>query len=119
LAKRYPNARVVFTGGTGKMLMERIPESEYASPLLERLGVQRERLIVEGRSRNTIENAVHTAALIAAKPGQRWLLVTSASHMPRAVGCFRRAGIPVEAVPVDRAPSAAWTSIQRFRWPKG
>jgi uncharacterized SAM-binding protein YcdF (DUF218 family) len=64
--------------------------------------VQRERLIVEGRSRNTVENAVYTAALIDPKPGQRWLLVTSASHMPRAVGCFRRAGVPVEAVPVDR-----------------
>jgi uncharacterized SAM-binding protein YcdF (DUF218 family) len=102
LAGRYPNARVVFTGGTGKMLIERIPESEFAGPLLERLGVQRERLMVEGRSRNTVENAVYTAALIDPKPGQRWLLVTSASHMPRAVGCFRRAGVPVEAVPVDR-----------------
>jgi uncharacterized SAM-binding protein YcdF (DUF218 family) len=102
LAERYPSARVVFTGGTGNMLIERIPESEYAGPLLERLGVQRERLIVEGRSRNTVENAVYTAALIDPKPGQRWLLVTSASHMPRAVGCFRRAGIAVEAVPVDR-----------------
>ncbi len=70
--------------------------------MLERLGVQRERLIVEDRSRNTVENAVYTAAMIDPKPGERWLLVTSAAHMPRAVGCFRRAGIPVEAVPVDR-----------------
>jgi uncharacterized SAM-binding protein YcdF (DUF218 family) len=102
LAERYPSARVVFAGGTGELLIGRIPEAVYAVQVLERLGVQRERLIVEDRSRNTVENAVYTAAMIDPKPGQRWLLVTSASHMPRAVGCFRRAGIPVEAVPVDR-----------------
>ena len=64
LAERYPTARVIFTGGTGRLLIERIPEAFYAAPVLERLGVQRERLIVEDRSRNTVENAVYTAAMI-------------------------------------------------------
>jgi uncharacterized SAM-binding protein YcdF (DUF218 family) len=43
-----------------------------------------------------------TRDLVKPKPGERWLLVTSAWHMPRAIGCFRRAGFKVEAYPVDR-----------------
>ncbi len=58
-------------------------------------------MILESRSRNTIENALLTKQLVQPKPGERWLLVTSASHMPRSVGVFRRAGFPVEAHPVD------------------
>lgn len=56
---------------------------------------------MERRSRNTYENAVFTKALVAPKPGERWLLVTSAYHMPRSVGLFRRAGFLVEPYPVD------------------
>jgi uncharacterized SAM-binding protein YcdF (DUF218 family) len=59
------------------------------------------RLTLEGRSRNTIENAIYSKALAHPKPGERWLLVTSALHMPRAIGTFRRAGFAVEAYPVD------------------
>jgi uncharacterized SAM-binding protein YcdF (DUF218 family) len=102
LARRYPTARVVFTGGTGS-LFSSIAEAEHATGAFERMGVARERVVLEGRSRNTAENAAFTAALIAPRPGERWVLVTSASHMPRAVGAFRQAGFPVEAYPVDRA----------------
>jgi uncharacterized SAM-binding protein YcdF (DUF218 family) len=51
--------------------------------------------------RDTYENALFTARILDPKPGERWLLVTSAWHMPRAMGCFRRAGFAVEAWPVD------------------
>jgi len=62
---------------------------------------------LEGRSRTTAENAAFTKALVNPKLGERWLLVTSAAHMPRAVGCFRRVGFPVEAYPVDwRTPKS-------------
>jgi uncharacterized SAM-binding protein YcdF (DUF218 family) len=69
--------------------------------LLDSFGVPRARVLLENRSRNTYENAVFTRDLVKPKPGERWLLVTSAAHMPRSVGCFRRAGFPVEAYPVD------------------
>jgi uncharacterized SAM-binding protein YcdF (DUF218 family) len=69
--------------------------------LWERLGVAPGRIIAEDRSRTTAENAVFTKALIEPKPSERWLLVTSAHHMPRAIGAFRQAGFPVEAYPVD------------------
>lgn len=60
-----------------------------------------ERLILERDSRNTWENAIFTKQLVSPKPGERWLLVTSAFHMPRSMGIFRKAGFDVEAYPVD------------------
>jgi uncharacterized SAM-binding protein YcdF (DUF218 family) len=63
--------------------------------------VPRERVTLENRARNTYENAIYTKELAKPRPGERWLLVTSASHMPRAIGCFRRVGFSVEAYPVD------------------
>jgi uncharacterized SAM-binding protein YcdF (DUF218 family) len=69
--------------------------------LLERFGIARERIVLESRSRTTDENARFTRALVSPKPGERWLLVTSAFHMPRSIGAFRHAGFEVEAYPVD------------------
>ena len=63
-------------------------EANYLYPLLESFGVPRERVLLEDRARNTYENAVFSKQLMKPKPGERWLLVTSAVHMPRAIGCF-------------------------------
>lgn len=101
LARRYPAARIVFTGGYGGLFPDHPSEAEFALPVLDSLGVARTRVLLEGRSRTTAENAANTVALVAPKPGERWLLVTSAMHMPRAIGAFRRAGFQVEAYPVD------------------
>jgi uncharacterized SAM-binding protein YcdF (DUF218 family) len=101
LARRYPNARVVFTGGTANLVSTDPREADYTAPILENLGIPRERLILERDSRNTWENAIFTKQLVAPKPGERWLLVTSAFHMPRSMGIFRKAGFDVEAYPVD------------------
>jgi len=72
-----------------------------ALKLLERLGVAPGRVVTEDRSRNTWENAVFSRRIAMPKLGERWLLVTSAYHMPRAVGVFQKAGFVVEAYPVD------------------
>lgn len=101
LARRYPQARLVFTGGSGNLKQSQVSEAEIVGRTAETLGLPRTRLILEDRSRNTRENAVFTADLVKPKPGERWLLVTSAWHMPRAVGCFRAAGFTVQAYPVD------------------
>jgi uncharacterized SAM-binding protein YcdF (DUF218 family) len=101
LARRYPNARIIFSGGTGALLYREGAEAEFAVQLLGSLGVGGGRIAAEDRSRNTIENALFSRELAAPKPGERWLLVTSAYHMPRAIGVFRQAGFPVEAHPVD------------------
>jgi uncharacterized SAM-binding protein YcdF (DUF218 family) len=101
LAKRHPSAKLVFTGGNPSLFGTDPPEAVYAAQLFEQLGVPKERIIFEDKSRNTAENAELTRRLVDPKPGERWLLVTSAVHMPRSVGAFRKAGFPVEAYPVD------------------
>jgi len=101
LGRRYPNARIVFTGGSASLISGEAREADYASTLLETLGIAKERMIMERRSRNTFENAVFTKALVMPKAGERWLLVTSAYHMPRSIGIFRKVDFPVEPYPVD------------------
>ncbi len=101
LARRYPQARVVFSGGSASVGGQSISEAEVVERFAGTLGLAPGRLALESRSRNTHENAAFTVAQIGAKPGERWLLVTSAWHMPRAVGCFRAEGLEVAAYPVD------------------
>ena len=100
LAHRYPKARLVFTGGSGSIVQGVSNEARYAREMFEQLGVPPDRITFESRSRTTWENAVDTVALVHPKPGERWVLVTSAAHMPRSVGVFRRAGWRVLPWPV-------------------
>jgi uncharacterized SAM-binding protein YcdF (DUF218 family) len=101
LARQFPHARIIFSGGSPNLIDNDAREADYAASLFESLGVDRARLIMDRRSRNTYENAVFSKELAAPKPGERWLLVTSAFHMPRAIGLFRKAGFTVEPYPVD------------------
>jgi uncharacterized SAM-binding protein YcdF (DUF218 family) len=101
LARFYPQARLVFTGGTAALSPHDAGESVGVRRLWLSLGVPEERMTFEGKSRNTWENAVFTRRLINPKPEERWLLVTSAWHMPRSVGIFRQAGFNVTPYPVD------------------
>jgi len=101
LALRYPNARVIFSGGSPNLVSNDAREADYAGAIFESLGIAKSRLIMERRSRNTFENAEFSKALVAPKEGERWLLITSAYHMPRSVGLFRKAGFAVEPYPVD------------------
>src|ERR1700691_979470 len=100
LAHHYPNARVIFSGGSANLISADAREADYAAAIFESLGVSRERLTMERRSRNTQESAEFSKAIAAPKNGERWLLVTSAYHMPRSVGLFRKAGFAVEPYPV-------------------
>ena len=102
LAHRYPGARILYTGGNPNLVSDDAArEADYAVAVFESLGIPRDRLIIERRSRNTFENAEFSKALASPKTGERWLLLTSAYHMPRAVGIFRRIGFAVEPYPVD------------------
>jgi uncharacterized SAM-binding protein YcdF (DUF218 family) len=101
LARRFPGARIVFSGGSANLISAGLPESAFVQDLFASFGIPRTRVQLEEKSRNTVENARFTRALVDPKPGERWLLITSAIHMPRAVGAFRKAGLPVEAYPVD------------------
>jgi uncharacterized SAM-binding protein YcdF (DUF218 family) len=101
LARRFPQARIAFSGGSGNLFLGSVSEAPIAAQLLEEFGVSRDRILLEEGSRTTAENASMLRAMLAPKPGERWLLVTSAFHMPRAIGAFRNAGFDVEAYPVD------------------
>ncbi|MSO54169.1 MAG: YdcF family protein [Rhodospirillales bacterium] len=101
LASRYPDAKLVFTGGSGRLMSQELKEATLAAPFLDLLGLDPTRLILEDQSRNTYENAVLSRDLVQPKPDETWVLITSAAHMPRAVGCFRQAGWTVIPYPVD------------------
>lgn len=101
LARRFPQARIVFTGGEGSLIGSEGNESDATATLFRQMGLEGERFIFENASRNTRENALFTRDRVEPKPGERWLLVTSAYHMPRALGCFQAVGFPVIPYPVD------------------
>lgn len=90
LSRRYPEARVVFSGGTPDAMA--IPETVAAQHVFDQMGLAPNRLTLENRSRNTWENFVFTKALVKPNPGEVWILCTSADHLPRAMGIARRVG---------------------------
>jgi len=101
LAHRFPGAQVVVSSGAVKLVYERKSEAQGTYDILTGLGIDSSRIRLDERSRDTYENARYTKELVKPRPGERWILVTSANHMPRAMGCFRRAGFDVEPWPVD------------------
>lgn len=100
-ARHYPRARVVFSGGSGVLGGAAWSEAETARYVLTEMGLDPARLILEPRSRNTYENILFSKALVKPKPGEVWLLVTSAVHMPRAMAIARKQDWPMLAWPSD------------------
>ena len=100
LAKRYPQARIVYTGGSASLTGGTSTEALQARNFMVAMGVAPERVTIEDKSRNTDENARFTAAIVHPQPSQRWIIVTSAFHMPRAMGVFEKAGFHPIAYPV-------------------
>lgn len=111
LARRYPEATIIFTGGSGYLAGSKASEADLIEQHLSRLGIMPGRILFERASRNTFENAVMTKAMVNPAQGERWLLVTSALHMPRAMGLFRAAGFDLEAYPVDWRTAQGFTGI--------
>ncbi len=101
LAYRFPNAKVVFSGGSGELVQPTGSNAGAAEMFFLEQGLDKSRLLLEGLSRNTQENAEFTKALIQPQPGERWVLVTSAFHMARSMGCFRKVGWEMLPWPVD------------------
>ena len=115
LALRHPEARLVFSGGSAAINPTEANERRVNERFLRILKADQARILHDDRSRNTCsrntwENARYTKDLVAPKPGEIWVLVTSAVHMPRSVGIFRRVGFRVIPYPVDyrTGPGTAW-----------
>lgn len=99
LAQRYPEAKLVLSGGGGFMMGETESEAETMRRFFTSFGIPSERLILEGESRNTDENAALTRDLVSGDGAT--ILVTSAFHMPRSVGIFEKQGVVVIPWPTD------------------
>jgi len=100
LARLYPAATKLFTGGIGTLRGSKISEADAAKMLFADFDLDNGQVLFEGKSRNTYENAVFSQRLVHPEPNQIWILITSAAHMPRAVGIFRNVGWSVIPYPV-------------------
>jgi uncharacterized SAM-binding protein YcdF (DUF218 family) len=100
LARRYPNARIVFSGGSGNLGGGSV-ETVGAKYIFAQMGLNPKRLILEGRSRNTGENIAFSQKTVNPRPGEVWVLAMSAIHMPRAMRIAKRAHWKMIAWPTD------------------
>jgi uncharacterized SAM-binding protein YcdF (DUF218 family) len=112
LARLMTGLRVVFTGGAAGLLRDDPAQGRQVARWLGDMGIAPARILLEERSRNTWENATETRRLLGPAASGRWLLVTSAAHMPRSIGVFRQAGFDVVAFPVDFR-TAGWSAAVR------
>lgn len=101
LMRRYPDAKFVFTSGSGSVTDQKHKGASVARRFYAEQGIDPARIVFETESRNTVENAVMSKAIVRPAPGETWILLTSAFHMPRSVGIFCRIGWRTIAYPVD------------------
>ena len=122
LARRYPQARLMFVGGSGGRRSGALRESDVARQLFAEMGIDVSHMLFENQSINTWENAVFAKELAKPRPEEAWLLVTSAFHMPRALGCFRKVGWNVIPYPVGfkserHGLAASWSNLpNELQW---
>ncbi len=103
LYKRGVIKKIIFTGGSGRLLHPEMKEGNYINRYLLYMGIPKEDFLIESESKNTFENALFTKALLEKKNiNGNFLLITSAYHMRRSLGCFNKAGIVAEAYSTDR-----------------
>lgn len=110
LASLYPQAQLIYTGGSASITTQELKEADYVGFLLSQMGLEQAAIIYESASRNTAENASNSKPLVNPQAGENWILVTSAYHMPRAIGVFCEQQWPVHAYPVDHysQPGNLW-----------
>ena len=101
LARSQPKLRVLFTGGEGRYFGSGPSEAQRAQAFFTAMGLPAGRVTMEDQSRNTYDNARMSASLPGVDVHQKWLLLTSAWHMPRSMATFTKAGWNVTAYPVD------------------
>jgi uncharacterized SAM-binding protein YcdF (DUF218 family) len=106
LARKHPHLKLIFTGGIGSLDGQGLTETVRARMFFDDMGVNPAQVLYEDKSRNTFENALYSAQVPGVNKSDRWLLLTSASHMPRSMGVFARTGWNVTPYPVDYGTTA-------------
>lgn len=95
--------KVVFTGGSGRLLHPEMKEGDYIKRYMVFMGIPEKDIIIESQSQNTRENALYTKNLLEErKLTGRYLLITSAFHMRRSMNCFKTVGLDVTPYSTDR-----------------
>ena len=105
LVREYPDAKHVFTGGSGSLIGQQYKQAHVAMKLFREQGLDTSQIIFEELSRNTYENAKFTQAIVKPESDENWILITTAWHMPRSVGIFNKMGWSVIPYPVDHHTS--------------
>jgi len=95
LSRDFPQARLVYSGPGEES------DAEHLLTKFSRVGVIENALQWRLGHEIRLRTPIYSAELIKPNPNERWLLVTAAFHMPRAIGCFRRVGFKVEAYPTE------------------
>ena len=101
LARKYPEAKLLFTGGSGSLLEQKDKAADIAKKLFKQLNFDVTRIVFEKESRNTYENAIYSKKIVQPFKNENWILITTGWHMPRSVGIFCKAEWPVIPYPVD------------------
>ncbi len=101
LAREYPDSKLIFSGGSGSLLNQKYRDADMAKRLFIEQGLDVSRILFERESRNTFESALFSKRLVNLNKDENWVLITTAWHMPRAVGVFCKVGWPVIPYPVD------------------
>jgi uncharacterized SAM-binding protein YcdF (DUF218 family) len=101
LARRCPQAKIIFAGGTLNLVERSKTEASLLKAEAGRLGIAPERIFVDDDSRNTRENALQAKRLLDQTGGSSIVVITSAFHMRRSLGCLRKAGIAAVPFPTD------------------
>ncbi len=116
LARQLPQTPILFSGFSSELSQRGWRESDNIRDLIRKLGGLNTTVLYEENSQNTFENAVNSRRVFATEPGTNWILITSANHMPRAVGSFAAAGwTGIIPYPVDyqtpKTGHTRWWSI--------
>ena len=101
LARQYPEAKLVFTGGTGSIVHKENRAADVAKQLFLQQGLDVAKILFERDSRNSYENVINSKKMVKPIKNENWILITTSWHMPRSFGIFCKAQWPVIAYPVD------------------
>lgn len=99
LSRLYPQARIVYSGGSGNLTSSNAREADIVAKLLKDLGISQKNIIFENQSRSSFENVKYSYELVHPQPGENWVLITSAFHLPRAIRIFDKQKWPVIPYP--------------------
>ncbi|MEM6782051.1 MAG: YdcF family protein, partial [Pseudomonadota bacterium] len=113
LGRQNPNAKLVFSGGSGRPRQQEFKEAPVIEDFFNDIGMSKRQLILEPESRNTYQNALYSKKLLSPKADETWVLITSAFHMPRSVAVFEQLNWRVIPYPTDHNTDLQYVVLPR------